>query len=108
MVYNTEKLLRENREKISASDAQEIEAALAETKQAIDAGKGAAEIDRAVERLTKATHHMAETLYQQAAAPGGAGSAPPSSSATEEPGGKKEGEVIDAEYVDVDEKKDRP
>ena len=108
MVYNTEKLLRENREKISATDAQEIEAALAETKQAIDTGKGAAEIDRAVERLTKATHHMAEAMYQQASAPGGAGSAPPGSSATPESGGKKEGEVIDAEFVDVDENKDRP
>ena len=110
MVYNSEKLLRENREKVSEADAQEIESALAEAKQAIDTGKSAAEIDQAVDRLTKATHRLAEAMYQQASAqaPGGAGSG----SGSAEPGtpsgdGKGQGEVIDAEYVDVDENKDK-
>jgi molecular chaperone DnaK len=116
MVYNTEKLLRENREKISEQDAQEIEAALAETKQAIDSGKGAAEIDRAVERLTKATHRLAEAMYQQAA--GGAGGAGFEGGGTDSAGasggtkpsggaGEAGGDVIDAEYVDVDENKEK-
>jgi molecular chaperone DnaK len=109
MVYNSEKLLRENREKISEGDAQEIESALAEAKQAIDSGKSAEEINAAVDKLTRATHRLAEAMYQQAAgqAPGGASGA---GSGTAEPGpgeGKPEGEVIDAEYVDVDENKDK-
>ncbi|MBI4478759.1 MAG: molecular chaperone DnaK [Acidobacteria bacterium] len=110
MVYNTEKLLRENREKIAESDAQEIESALAETKQAIDTGKSAAEIDQAVDRLTKATHRLAEAMYQQAAGGGPGGSSHGSGSGSAGSGGaeqKKEGEVIDAEYVDVDENKDK-
>jgi molecular chaperone DnaK len=110
MIYNTEKLLRENREKIPASDVQEIEAALAEAKQAVDTGKSAAEIDQAVDRLTKATHKMAEAMYQQAAGPGagtpgadgsGSGSGKPPSGA----GGP--GEVIDAEIVEEDENKEK-
>ncbi|MBF8305687.1 MAG: chaperone protein DnaK, partial [Acidobacteria bacterium] len=111
MVYNTEKLLRENREKIAESDAQEIESALAETKQAIDTGKSAAEIDQAVDRLTKATHRLAEAMYQQAAGGGPGGSGQGSGSGSAGSGGaeqKKEGEVIDAEYVDVDENKEKP
>jgi len=112
MVYNTEKLLRENREKIAESDAQEIEAALAETKQAIDTGKDASEINATVDRLTQATHRLAEAMYQQAsgaAAPGAeAGSGSDSGSAgAAASDGEKDGEVIDAEYVDVDENKDQ-
>jgi molecular chaperone DnaK len=111
MVYNTEKLLRENREKIAESDAQAIEAALAETKQAIDSGKGATEIDAAVDKLTQATHRLAEAMYQQAAGPTGSetgsGSGSGGSGSSGEPGEKKDGEVIDAEFVDVDENKDQ-
>jgi molecular chaperone DnaK len=111
MIYNTERLLRENREKISPEDAQEIEAALAEAKQAVDSGKSAAEIDAAVEKLTKSTHRMAEAMYQQAQGAGPQGGSGPGSGSGAASGGaaeeKKEGEVIDAEYVDVDEDKER-
>ena len=106
MVYNVEKLLSENRQKISEHDAAEIEAAIKDTKDALETGKPASEINRFVDRLTKATHKLAEVMYQQAAQapPPGAGSdtsGPASSSAS----GPKEGEVIDAEYVDMDENK---
>jgi molecular chaperone DnaK len=107
MVYNVEKLLSENRQKISEADAAEIEAAIKDTKDALETGKPAAEINRLVDRLTKATHKLAEVMYQQAA------QAPPSGSGTGTDGSRpssaaptaKEGEVIDAEYVDVDEEK---
>jgi molecular chaperone DnaK len=104
MVYNTEKVLQENREKISAGDAQEIESAIQETKQALEGNKSAAEINRAVDHLTKASHKLAEAMYQQAASqPGGA----PGGAADNQgqAGEKKEGEVIDAEFVDADEDK---
>ena len=112
MIYNTEKLLRENREKIAAADVQEIESALAEAKQAVDKGKSSAEIDQAVDRLTKATHKMAESMYQQAsgqgAAPGGTDGAGPSGGGPGSAGGAgAPGEVIDAELVDEEENKDK-
>ncbi|MGH9784147.1 MAG: molecular chaperone DnaK [Terriglobia bacterium] len=107
MVYNVEKLLSENRQKISEADAGEIEAAIKDTKDALESGKPAAEINRLVDRLTKATHKLAEVMYQQAAS-----QPPPSGSGTGTDGGQppsdsapKEGEVIDAEYVDMDEEK---
>jgi len=107
MVYNVEKLLSENRQKVSEHDAAEIEAAIKDTKDALQAGKPAAEINRLVDRLTKATHKLAEVMYQQAAsqpppptAGRGAEGGQPSSAS-----GPKEGEVIDAEYVDMDEDK---
>jgi len=106
MVYNVEKLLSENRQKISEHDAAEIEAAIKDTKDALETGKPASEINRFVDRLTKATHKLAEAMYQQAAQappPGGeTGASGPASSAAS---GPKEGEVIDAEYVDMDEEK---
>jgi molecular chaperone DnaK len=106
MVYNVEKLLSENRQKISEADAAEIETAIKDTKDALETGKPASEINRFVDRLTKATHKLAEAMYQQAA------QAPPPGAGTGTDGGQpssasapKEGEVIDAEYVDVDENK---
>ena len=71
MVYNVEKMLKEHRDKISDADAKEIEAALEETKKAItenDADK----INAAVDRLTTASHKLAEAMYKSTSQPGGA------------------------------------
>ena len=104
LVYNTEKLLKENREKISESDVKSIESAIEDCKRAINEG-GTDRINRAVDQLTSATHKLADVLYKQAGTRGGGGTG----SDDKSPGasGQKpaEGEVIDAEYVDVDEKK---
>jgi molecular chaperone DnaK len=114
MVYNVEKLLSENREKISESEADDIERAIQETKAAIDGNKSAAEINALVERLTKATHKIAEVMYQQASSqsgpvggdmPSDGGGSAPTQPVPPTEGQVKEGEVIDAEYVDVDENK---
>jgi molecular chaperone DnaK len=106
LVYNTEKLLKENRDKISDSDAKSIESALEDCKRAIQEG-GADRINRSVEQLTTATHKLADVLYKQAGTRSGAGPTPadgqPSTGAPSQ--GPAEGEVIDADYVDVDEKK---
>ncbi len=105
MVYSTEKLLQENREKISADDAKNIESAIEEAKQALNKGD-TAEINTAVEKLTKATHKLAEAMYQQASAQPGPTSGDGASGKTDgSSGGKKDDGVIDAEYVDADEEK---
>ncbi|MBZ5535686.1 MAG: molecular chaperone DnaK [Acidobacteriia bacterium] len=110
MVYNTEKLLKENRDKVSEDDAKNIEAAIADTKKAMEEG-GVERINQAVEVLTTATHRLAEAMYKQAGAAAGQGAPPPGAQAGEAGGATtpppegKQGDVIDAEYVDVDEKK---
>jgi molecular chaperone DnaK len=108
MVYSVEKMLKENRAKISEDDAKNIEAAVEEAKKAIQEGD-VSKINPAVERLTSASHKLAEAMYKQA------GAAQPGPGAGAEPGGappsgsgdrsKGDGEVIDAEVVDEDKKK---
>ncbi len=113
MVYQTEKLIKENREKLSDADAKAAEQAVEEGRQALSEGK----LDRlnsAIEGLTKASHRIAETLYksQQAAGASAAGNAGPGgprggagAPGAGGPGQGGQGDVVDAEFVDVDESK---
>jgi len=107
-------LLKENRDKLPEADAKAIETAIEETRRAI--GEGNVErINAAVESLTKASHQVAEVLYksQQAAAgaaggPGAAGggqAADGSAGGAQGSGGQGQDNVVDAEFVDVDESK---
>src|SRR5512136_187727 len=101
LIYSTEKLVKENQEKLPEAQKKEFEAAIADAKKALEEGKKDA-MDAAYERLTKASHRLAEEIYRTAApgpAAGGAGAAP---GATPPP--SAEGEVVDAEYVDVESK----
>ncbi|PYV32073.1 MAG: molecular chaperone DnaK [Acidobacteria bacterium] len=109
MVYSTEKTLKEHRDKISDADAKQIEAALEEAKQAIKSGN-TNEITAAVERLTTASHRLAEAMYRQARpSPGEPPSDAAGAGASSDGGSggkaKGEGEVIDAEVVDEEKKK---
>jgi len=107
MVYNIEKMLKESGEKVAAADKTDVEAALADAKKTLEGSPSTSDLKSANERLTQASHKLAEAMYKAtAAAPGGpadGSSAGPAAGAGGE--AKKEGEVIDAEYVDVDEKK---
>src|SRR5208282_2754085 len=66
MVYSVEKLLKENRDKISDDDAKTIEAAMEEAKKTVTEGDST-KISAAVEKLTTASHKLAEAMYKQAA-----------------------------------------
>jgi molecular chaperone DnaK len=107
MVYNVEKTLKEHRSKISESDAKEIDSAIEETKKAI-ADNDAAKINSAVDRLTTASHKLAEAMYKSTAGQPGGGPPPPTGDGGPRPGGdtgKGKDDVVDAEFVDVDDKK---
>ena len=113
LVYSVEKMLKENREKISESDSKNIESALEDAKKTIQEGD-ISKINAAVERLTSASHKLAEAMYKQAStaraaqeAPGGAAGASASTGGAPGAQGKSKGngEVIDAEVVDDDKKK---
>ena len=100
LIYNTEKMLNENREKIPVSDIKPIEDALAEAKEALKS-EDMDKIRRAMETLTKASHRLAEVMYKQARerqAPGGSGDG---KAGQAKAGGPAEGEVVDAEFEDL-------
>jgi molecular chaperone DnaK len=98
LVYNVEKMLNENRDKISGSDVSNLESAISEARKAMEQG-GADNIKRAMDNLTKASHKLAEAMYQGAGAQAGAG-------AQQQPGGGQQqqssskDDVIEAEVVD--------
>ncbi len=104
MVYNIEKMLKENGDKVSGAEKGDVETALADAKKTLEGQPGAAELNAAREKLTAASHKLAEAMYKaNAAAPASpADGATAASETTEE---KKDEGVIDAEYVDVEDKK---
>ncbi|HUP04133.1 MAG TPA: molecular chaperone DnaK [Bryobacteraceae bacterium] len=104
MVYNVEKTLKEHRSKVGDAEAKEIEAALDETRKAM-ADNDPAKINSAVDRLTAASHKLAEAMYKSSAQQPGGG--PQGGAAGPEPPKEDKGkdDVVDAEFVDVDDKK---
>jgi len=113
LVYQTEKLIRENRERLAEDDIKAAEAAMEEARRAMSEGS-AERINTAAEQLATASHRLAEALYKSGAAgavgAAGATGAGPDAGASQPGGqgqgqGQGQGDVIDAEYVDVDETK---
>jgi molecular chaperone DnaK len=101
MVYNVEKTLKEHRSKIGDAEAKEIEDALAETKRVLN-DNDAAVINAAIDRLTSASHKLAEAMYKSSSQPG----PQPGDGGQAKPDDKGKGDnVVDAEFVDVDDKK---
>jgi molecular chaperone DnaK len=102
LVYTTEKTLEENRDKVGPDDRAALEQAIAEARRALE-GEDAQAMDSARQQLEQASHKLAEAMYRSQAA-GAAGSGAQAGPGTA--GGAAAGdEVIDAEYVDVDEGK---
>ena len=115
IVYQAEKTIKESREKLPADEVKAAEEALEEAKKAMtDGGEGnVGRIRTATENVERTLHKMAETLYKTAqsapqgetASAAGAGAAGQPSGSAQSGGPGKPGDVIDAEYVDVDDKK---
>jgi len=112
MVYQIEKMLKEHGDKISGSERSDVESALADAKKALE-GTDAAAMNSARERLTQASHKLAEAMYKSAQPsgaaqaggfPGGASAAGGDGTSSGQEQKKDEG-VIDAEYVDVEPKR---
>jgi molecular chaperone DnaK len=109
MVYSVEKMLKEHGDKISGDEKGNVESALAEAKKALE-GSDAAAMNSAREKLTQASHKLAEAMYKASQTPpaGAPGAGPSAGADGDGVAGqqqKKDEGVIDAEYVDVDEKK---
>jgi molecular chaperone DnaK len=113
MVYNIEKMLKEQGDKISGSERGDVENALADAKKAIESNDKS-QMDKARENLTAASHKLAEQMYKAAqpssgagpgAGPGAGGPGTGPQPGANGGGQKKDEGVIDAEYVDVEDKK---
>ena len=104
LTYQMEKTLSDNREKVGAV-ASEVETAIEEAKKALQEG-GVERLNEAFNQLQSASHKLAEALYQQTPTPGAeTPSGDQASAAGASSSGSAEDNVIDAEYVDVDEHK---
>ncbi|HVF54865.1 MAG TPA: molecular chaperone DnaK [Pyrinomonadaceae bacterium] len=107
LVYQVEKTFNENKEKLDGAATSQLETAIADAKKALEEG-GNDRMNDAFNNLQTASHKLAEALYsttaqgggEQASAAGAAGGSAPGAGAS---GG--DDNVIDAEYVDVDDNK---
>jgi len=92
-------MLKDHRDKISDADAKQVEEALADTKKKMDGS--VEEINKAVDNLTQASHKLAEAMYKASSGP----QTPPQDGGAPHAESKPKDDVVDAEFVDVDEKK---
>ena len=108
MVYQVEKMLKENGDKISGDEKGQVESAVADARKALE-GTDPAAMNAAREKLTAASHKLAEAMYkaQQTPPTDGAGAGPQAGAQSNGAGQqeKKDEGVIDAEYVDVEDKR---
>jgi len=97
LVYQTDKLLREQGEKFEGDEKDKVEGALKTLKDAL-AGTDVEKIKDATEALVNASHGFTQRLYEQASQAGsGAGASAPSGGDGPAP---SDDEVVDAEIVD--------
>jgi len=92
LVYQTDKLLREQGEKISGEEKEKVESGLAALKEALN-GTDLEAIRSATETLVNASQTFAQRLYEQASAEGAANP----TSGTSMP---NDDEAVDAEILD--------
>jgi molecular chaperone DnaK len=108
-------MIKDSGDKMQGAEAApvkaDVEAVLAESKKLLEGTPTSKDLKAQLEKLTQASHKLAEILYKANATQAAPGATP---GATEAPGGttaepaaeqKKDDGVIDAEYVDVDDKK---
>ena len=98
LAYQVEKTVNENRGKVAAGDLSTVESAIAELRR-VAQGDDVAAIRQATEALQKASHAIAEALYKAQGAQGNAQSAQGSQDTNNS--NVKDGEVVDAEYVET-------
>jgi molecular chaperone DnaK len=98
-------MLKENGEKIQGPEKGEVESVLADSKKLLEGTPSAKELKEQHEKLTQASHKLAEVLYKANAAQAAAATGAAPAEAQSAPDQKKDEGVIDAEYVDVEEKK---
>jgi molecular chaperone DnaK len=100
LVYQTEKTLREQRDNLPAADISAVESALNEGREALK-GEDVAAMERALDQINQVAHKLAEAMYKQAAGSQTPGADGPQQSGDASGARKRDGEVVDAEFEDV-------
>jgi molecular chaperone DnaK len=95
MIYQAEKTLADNAEKVDDATKQSIEGAIADAKTELESDD-VARLDAARQRLEQELHKLAEVLYKSQAE----AEAPPGDAGPGAPGGEEDGDVVDAEYTE--------
>ncbi|MBI4628838.1 MAG: Hsp70 family protein, partial [Candidatus Rokubacteria bacterium] len=103
LVYSTERSLAEHGAKLGEADKKALDEALAEAREALK-GEDVERMQRAQATLTQAAHKLAEIVYREAQAQGAQAGAGAPGAGPSAPGAK-EGEVVDADFEDLGEKK---
>lgn len=112
LIYTTEKLLKEHRDKLPANELKRVEDAIANCKEAMNKGDISV-LNKAIDELTKASYAISEYMYKTAqsasAPPYGSQTTGPSSphasnSSATSSSSNPDSNVVDAEYEDVDKK----
>ncbi|EQD65868.1 molecular chaperone DnaK [Ferrovum myxofaciens] len=100
LVHNVTKSVKDHGDKLSAEEKSSIESALKDAEDALQS-QDTARITATTEKLSEASHKLAEKMYAADANTGGAGVH------AQEPGaaGNKEDHVVDAEFEEVKDKK---
>jgi molecular chaperone DnaK len=102
LVHSVKKSLAEHGDKVSADEKAKIEAALKEAEEALKSDNKE-EIEAKSQALATASHKLAEQMYaKEQAAQQAAGGAQPQGGAEAK---KDDGNVVDAEYEEVKDKK---
>lgn len=96
LVYSTERTLAEHGAKITDAERTAIEQALADAREALK-GDDIEGIRRAQESLTRASQKLAEAMYRETRSGPGNGQ--------QGSGAPKDGDVVDAEFKNVDDQK---
>ncbi|WP_427339528.1 molecular chaperone DnaK [Caloranaerobacter sp. DY30410] len=101
MVYQTEKILNELGDKVSEDEKSKVKAKLDELKKALE-GDNIEEIKKKTEELTNEFHALSQKMYQQASQQYGAQAGQQENN---QQNGKKDENVVDADYEVVDDDK---
>ncbi len=101
MAYSVEKNIKEFGDKVDASEKAKIEDAIARVRKAIE-GDDVDAIKRAQDDLTTASHKLAEAMYSKTASQqAGAGPQAGPGAGAQAGGGKKDEDVVDADFEEV-------
>lgn len=102
LIYNSEKTLRENRDKLTSDDTKPLEDAINTAKESLKSGD-IDRIKRSIDEVTQVSHKIAEVLYKKTAgqAAGGPGDQQQYQQQYQGGGRKGDDDVVDAEFEDV-------
>jgi molecular chaperone DnaK len=100
LIYQTEKLVADNKSNLNDGDRKPIEDAIEEAKRVLNnTGASVGDLKSATDRLTNSSQTLSSLLYEKQKGKASAGGAPDSESGGS--GDSKSGDVIDADYKDV-------